>query len=112
MPASSGWTAPALGLRREGRSRRTFRRVAITPPRSAAVSQPIEPPPDVGTATVLTVRRSQSRWPIGDPLTDGFSLCGCPAVRGAYCSGHAERAYRPLARRPPRDHLLKLAGLA
>jgi hypothetical protein len=33
-------------------------------------------------------------------------------VRGAYCAGHAEIAYRPLAQTPPRDHLLKLAGLA
>lgn len=69
-------------------------------------------PPRRGTATVLSVRRGQCRWPIGDPLAVDFSICGSPAVRGAYCAGHAEIAYQPFAKKPPRDHLLKLAGLA
>jgi GcrA cell cycle regulator len=57
---------------------------------------------------VRDVLRTQCRWPIGDPLADDFCLCGRPAVRGAYCGPHGALAYRPT---PPRDHLLKLAGL-
>ena len=68
--------------------------------------------PADGLATVLSVRRGQCRWPIGEPMTEPFALCGRPAVRGAYCQAHAEIAYRPASKRPGRDHLLKLAGLA
>ena len=39
---------------------------------------------------------------------EGFSLCGRPARRGAFCLAHGALAYR----RPDRQHLLKLAGLA
>lgn len=101
--------APALRPRRQTRPRRPIRRAAAV--RRPAPSPPVEPPPQIGSATILSVRRGQCRWPIGDPLADGL-LCGAPAVRGAYCAGHAEIAYRPLTRKPPRDHLLKLAGLA
>lgn len=104
-------SAPALRPRREVRARGTSPRASRTPLRAPAAHR-AGPPPEVGTATVVTVRRGQCRWPIGDPRADGFSLCGCAAVRGAYCSGHAELAYRPLSRKPPRDHLLKLVALA
>jgi GcrA cell cycle regulator len=57
---------------------------------------------------VVSVGRRDCRWPIGDPKAAGFSLCGRPAVRGAYCAPHGALAYRDT----PRDHLLKLAGLA
>ena len=105
-------SAPPLRPKREVRARRTSPRASPAPPLHAPGIHPVEPPPDVGAASVLTVRRGQCHWPIGDPRANGFSLCGCAAVRGAYCAGHAELAYRPLARKPPRDHLLKLAGLA
>jgi GcrA cell cycle regulator len=103
---------PVPRVQRETRSRRGVERRAPAPSRSAPTRVPTPPPPSVGAATILTVRRGQCRWPIGDPRDGGFSLCGCSSVRGAYCAGHAELAYRPLARKPPRDHLLKLAGLA
>jgi GcrA cell cycle regulator len=70
---------------------------------------PNEPPPEQGCATILSVGRHACRWPIGDPLAEGFTLCGRPAVRGAYCAPHAAIAYQPDP--PPRDHLLRLAGL-
>lgn len=103
-------STPSLSPRREARLRRPIRRAATV--RGPTPSPPVQPPPEVGCATILSVRRGQCRWPIGDPLAVGFCLCGAPAIRGAYCAGHAEIAYRPLARKPPRDHLLKLAGLA
>ncbi|MEH6665814.1 MAG: GcrA family cell cycle regulator [Brevundimonas sp.] len=50
--------------------------------------------PVVGSRTVLTVRRGDCRWPIGDPGDHAFSLCGAAVSRGAYCAGHAAIAYR------------------
>jgi GcrA cell cycle regulator len=81
----------------------TPRRAVVDAPRAPAA----EPPPPTGFATVVSVRFGQCRWPIGDPFEAGFCLCGRKAVRGAYCAPHGALAYR----RPPRDHLLGLAGL-
>ncbi|HET6970477.1 MAG TPA: GcrA family cell cycle regulator [Phenylobacterium sp.] len=67
-----------------------------------------EPEPLEGLADVVAVGRHDCRWPIGDPKAEGFMLCGRRAVRGAYCAPHGALAYRGT----PRDHLLKLAGLA
>jgi GcrA cell cycle regulator len=54
-----------------------------------------------GAATVLTVGAHMCKWPIGDPLADGFTLCGRRALDGAsYCVDHASLAYQP--KRPPR----------
>jgi GcrA cell cycle regulator len=39
------------------------------------------------------------RWPIGDPLEDGFTFCGRPAER-SYCGQHAQIAYRQGAAKP------------
>jgi GcrA cell cycle regulator len=100
-------------LRTSREPRRTIRRVAAPiPPRRRPLTAASAPLPTGGGVTVVDVRRGQCRWPIGDPLADGLSLCGCAVVRGAYCAAHAEIAYRPCAKKPPRDHLLKLAGLA
>ena len=67
-----------------------------------------EPEPLQGLADVVSVGRHDCRWPIGEPRAEGFTLCGRPAARGAYCAPHGALAYRTT----PRDHLLKLAGLA
>lgn len=90
--------------------KRRCRPLRVRPARAAQTPPPR--PPEVGMASVVSIRRGQCRWPIGEPSQPCFSLCGRPAVRGAYCGGHAALAYRPLSTRPPRDHLLRLAGLA
>lgn len=105
-------STPGALPRREPRRAEIRRRVAPVPRLRREPAPASDAMPTTGTAAVLSIRRDQCRWPIGDPRADNFSLCGCAAVRGAYCAGHAEIAYRPLAKRPPRDHLLKLAGLA
>jgi GcrA cell cycle regulator len=108
-------TPSAPGARRakpkaERRARITksppIRRPAPAAPR--ALAPPIIEVPTTGLATILSARRGQCRWPIGDPLSDGFCLCGRPVGRGAYCGPHGALAYR--ATEP--DHLLKLARLA
>ncbi len=93
--------------RRERRGRLPRKAAAVRvpgPPLAATADLGL---PEAGHATVLSVRRAQCRWPIGEPLADDFRLCGRPAVRGAYCAPHGAIAYRPTAP----DHLLRLAGL-
>lgn len=90
-----------LGLsqaRSSGRSRR-----------EAADRNAPEPPPD-GAATILSVKRTDCRWPYGEPGEAAFSLCGRPAARGAFCTAHAAIAYRPAQMSV--DGLMRLAGVA
>lgn len=78
----------------------------------AAIVQPLKAVARerAGRATILTVRQGDCRWPIGDPGDAWFSLCGCPATRGAFCDVHAARAYRPV--QPTPESLMALLGLA
>jgi GcrA cell cycle regulator len=48
-----------------------------------------------GIATPLTLGAHMCKWPIGDPLKDGFTYCGRRADGGAYCDRHAQVAYKP-----------------
>lgn len=78
-------------------------------PPSRTTPQPVPSgEPEIGLTDITGVGRHACRWPIGEPASARFALCGRPAVRGAYCATHGARAYRPTAP----DHLLKLAGLA
>lgn len=110
----SGGARPAKPAPRRAPPEKRLRRPVaaagplVTPRRRADVAR-LERP---GEASILSIGPGACRWPIGDPKRPGFSLCGAAAVRGAYCEAHAALAYRPLARKPPWDHLLKLAGLA
>ena len=61
-------------------------------PRAAAVPQPAWPGE---VARVEDLRPRSCRWPIGDPLADGFSFCGHPAENGPYCEAHRQVAYLP-----------------
>lgn len=76
---------------------------------AAALDQGRDVAPDVARASVLTVRRQECRWPIGDPRSPGFGLCGRARERGAYCHAHAGLAYRPVPGQS--DNLEALAGL-
>jgi len=66
--------------------------------------------PSHGTATILSVRRQDCRWPYGDPGDSAFALCGRRIARGAFCAAHAEIGYRLL--RQDAEGLMALAGLA
>ena len=79
-----------------------------SPPVSEALAGPA-PVPDQGRTTLLSVRRCECRWPYGDPKAEGFSLCGRPVARGAFCGPHAAVAYRPGRQTP--ESLEALAGL-
>lgn len=110
----TGRAAPRLpGAGRPDQRRERRGRIPHRPKSARALPPSVAPAPGLplpatGLASVVSVRRGQCRWPMGDPLADGFCLCGRPAVRGAYCAPHAAVAYTPTER----NHLIKLAGRA
>jgi GcrA cell cycle regulator len=100
---------PGAGRADQRRERRGRLPRRPAPLRLAAPPKPqVAPLPEAGLASVVSVRRGQCRWPIGEPQDDDFCLCGRPAVRGAYCAPHGALAYKPVER----NHLIKLAGRA
>lgn len=58
--------------------------------------------------TLLELKPSSRKWPIGDPLSPQFRFCGAPAENGSpYCSYHACLAYQP---RPGSNAARKTTG--
>ncbi|MCC3245599.1 GcrA cell cycle regulator [Methylocystis sp. WRRC1] len=58
--------------------------------------------------TLMDLRESMCRWPMGDPTTPEFRFCGgkSPIGGGPYCAYHARVAYQPAQdRRRARDQL-------
>ncbi|MBX9616512.1 MAG: GcrA family cell cycle regulator [Caulobacteraceae bacterium] len=76
-------------------------------PRPSRQEVPALVAPAAGSATILSVRRTDCRWPYGDPAEKSFSLCGSPVRRGAFCAAHAALAYRGPA--TPIDALMAFA---
>ena len=67
---------------------------------------PLRPAPEpVGLAvservTIMDLRESMCRWPMGDPTSPDFRFCGGRAITGLpYCTQHAQIAYQPAAER-------------
>ena len=59
--------------------------------------------------TILELKESMCRWPLGDPTSPDFRYCGSPANSGPYCPHHGALAYQPAQeRRRERD---RRAGL-
>ena len=51
-------------------------------------------------ASILTLKESMCRWPIGDPTEDDFHFCGRKKVGASpYCTHHARMAYQPVQSR-------------
>jgi GcrA cell cycle regulator len=104
-PASkSARAAPGPAARRSPPAR------AVPPPRPEPLARGAMDAPSHGTATILSVRRQDCRWPYGDPGDLGFALCGRRVERGAFCAAHAEIGYRSVHQSA--ESLLTLAGLA
>src|SRR3954465_16062742 len=50
--------------------------------------------------TLMQLRESMCRWPLGDPATPEFRFCGARANMGMpYCGYHAQIAYQPASER-------------
>jgi GcrA cell cycle regulator len=65
--------------------------------------------------TIMDLRESMCRWPIGDPAQSDFRYCGAKKIpgQGAYCSCHAGIAYHGQhdrrRERPPQRSLMAKA---
>jgi GcrA cell cycle regulator len=59
--------------------------------------------------TIMDLRESMCRWPMGDPTRPEFRFCGARVVTGLpYCTHHARVAYQPVTDRK-RDRRLARA---
>ena len=59
--------------------------------------------------TIMDLRESMCRWPMGDPTKPEFRFCGARSVTGLpYCTHHSRIAYQPVADRK-RDRRLARA---
>ena len=97
----------AGGMVREEARPRPPRLAAIrvaraSPPRLAKpVLAIVEQPAAPGLVSRLEhVGVRDCRWPIGDPESDDFSLCGQPAGHGPYCQRHDRAAHQPRPLKP------------
>lgn len=87
----------------------------ISPVEKAAM-QALPPLPlnDGEAATILTIRDSMCKWPIGDPADPAFAFCGRKAECGPYCKEHAKIAFQPARKRERKksedDYTRRIAG--
>jgi len=75
---------------------------------------PPQPLADGEAATILTLRDSMCKWPIGDPADPQFAFCGRKSTCGPYCAEHAKVAFQPAKKREKKkaeyDYVRKIAG--
>ena len=93
-------------------SRQPLQRAAAMPMRGnlaiAVQSRPLPVPqsyrssgdnvvPMTDNVTIMELRESMCRWPVGDPSSSEFRYCGgkAPIGDGPYCSFHSRMAYQP-----------------
>ena len=57
--------------------------------------------------TLMELRESMCRWPLGDPAAAEFRFCGAksPAGSGPYCCQHSRIAYQPALDKRRREPL-------
>lgn len=73
------------------------RKVATVVPFRAAPELATEPSQRVA---LVDLKECMCRWPIGDPMEEGFHFCGRNKEFGVpYCEHHSAIAYNPVARR-------------
>lgn len=59
--------------------------------------------------TIVELKESMCRWPLGDPTSAEFRYCGSPTHAGPYCAFHGGLAYQPAdSRRRDRERRLAL----
>jgi GcrA cell cycle regulator len=78
--------------------------VAYAPPAPGPQSEVVVP--IVEPVTILDLRDSMCRWPLGDPTQPEFRFCGARKTPGdgPYCRCHAAIAYQPQNDRRRRQH--------
>jgi GcrA cell cycle regulator len=84
--------------------------VEIVPP-PAPIPQPIADVviPFSTRVTIMDLRESMCRWPIGDPASAEFRYCGSKAELGPYCMEHARLAFQPTQERRRVERFARIA---
>lgn len=65
-----------------------------------------------GLRSILTIGRCECHFPIGDPQSEDFTLCGADAPNGPYCEPHSARAFASHAARDWVDKKLAMPARA
>jgi GcrA cell cycle regulator len=110
-PASTSAPRPAAGA---APAAPAARQPAPIAPAFQQASYPVEQTPEVvdlpesQRVTIMELRESMCRWPIGDPTNADFRFCGARCIPGLpYCTHHAQIAYQPAADRRRDRRLLR-----
>jgi GcrA cell cycle regulator len=102
--ASSSGSAVASGAVASGGQPRAIsgnNALALAPQMSAEVA-PVRVAEDVVVpmslkVTIVDLKESMCKWPLGDPSTGDFRYCGSPAPGATpYCAHHGKLAYQPM----------------
>jgi GcrA cell cycle regulator len=100
-------TQPRMnGVSSHGNLALAFAPHALTSPRLAPEEEVVIPISE--RVTLMELRESMCRWPMGDPTSPEFRFCGGKSKIGGgpYCAYHARVAYQPAQdRRRARDQL-------
>lgn len=60
--------------------------------------------------TIMELRDTMCRWPLGDPTSADFRYCGCRSgPLGPYCEEHARLAFQPTQERRRVDRVARIA---
>ena len=60
--------------------------------------------------TIMELRETMCRWPLGDPTSAEFRFCGCRAAGSMpYCAAHARVAFQPVADRRRVERVVRIA---
>jgi GcrA cell cycle regulator len=83
--------------------------LALSPNAVVALAPQIEENviPISARVTLMELRESMCRWPLGDPTAAEFRFCGAksPAGSGPYCCQHSRIAYQPAMDKRRREPL-------
>lgn len=89
---------------------------AEAPVRSDPVAAPAPRPiadvviPFSNRVTIMELRETMCRWPIGDPTSTEFRYCGCrTGDNGPYCQEHARLAFQPTQDRRRVERFARIA---
>ena len=84
--------------------------MALAPMLQAAIEPKYQPAEEVvipisQRVTIMELRESMCKWPLGDPMSADFRYCGAKSPLGGapYCDSHAKVAYQPTMDRRARD---------
>ena len=93
-PSSGGGTHGNAALKMDAQPQNE----AQEAPKAAPLENVVVPMSE--RVTIMELRDSMCRWPMGDPTTAEFRYCGAKSDAGSpYCSYHCKIAYQPTSER-------------